>query len=104
MTVLFSVCRNCKLSSSSLSMAAVDILYIDITRRWNSVTVDQRDSGTRRLPGLTGVGRGPVCLLSIFHSSVLWRGGGRGMEWNVNPEALSATEAGQPLPKSQSHT
>ena len=38
--------RNCKLSSSSLSMAAVDILYIDITRRWNSMTVDQRDSGT----------------------------------------------------------
>ncbi|XP_052038310.1 tubulin polyglutamylase TTLL11 [Apodemus sylvaticus] len=37
--------RNCKLSSSSLSMAAVDILYIDITRRWNSVTVDQRDTG-----------------------------------------------------------
>ncbi|XP_052580143.1 tubulin polyglutamylase TTLL11 isoform X4 [Peromyscus californicus insignis] len=36
--------RNCKLSSSSLSMAAVDILYIDITRRWNSVTLDQRDS------------------------------------------------------------
>ncbi|XP_033283155.1 tubulin polyglutamylase TTLL11 isoform X8 [Orcinus orca] len=38
--------RNCKLSSSSLSMAAVDILYIDITRRWNSMTVDQRDSGS----------------------------------------------------------
>ncbi|XP_008577562.1 PREDICTED: tubulin polyglutamylase TTLL11-like [Galeopterus variegatus] len=37
--------RNCKLSSSSLSMAAVDILYIDITRRWNSMTQDQRDSG-----------------------------------------------------------
>ncbi|XP_076784722.1 tubulin polyglutamylase TTLL11 isoform X1 [Arvicanthis niloticus] len=37
--------RNCKLSSSSLSMAAVDILYIDITRRWNSVTLDQRDTG-----------------------------------------------------------
>ncbi|XP_036771336.1 tubulin polyglutamylase TTLL11 isoform X1 [Manis pentadactyla] len=37
--------RNCKLSSSSLSMASVDILYIDITRRWNSVTLDQRDSG-----------------------------------------------------------
>ncbi|XP_060156485.1 tubulin polyglutamylase TTLL11 isoform X16 [Globicephala melas] len=37
--------RNCKLSSSSLSMAAVDILYIDITRRWSSMTVDQRDSG-----------------------------------------------------------
>ncbi|KAF6328345.1 tubulin tyrosine ligase like 11 [Rhinolophus ferrumequinum] len=37
--------RNCKLSSSSFSMAAVDILYIDITRRWNSVTLDQRDSG-----------------------------------------------------------
>nr|XP_031306240.1 tubulin polyglutamylase TTLL11 isoform X2 [Camelus dromedarius] len=37
--------RNCKLSSSSLSMAAVDILYIDITRRWNSMTMDQRDSG-----------------------------------------------------------
>ncbi|XP_022434522.1 tubulin polyglutamylase TTLL11 isoform X1 [Delphinapterus leucas] len=38
--------RNCKLSSGSLSMAAVDILYIDITRRWNSMTVDQRDSGS----------------------------------------------------------
>ncbi|XP_076999169.1 tubulin polyglutamylase TTLL11 isoform X2 [Tamandua tetradactyla] len=37
--------RNCRLSSSSLSMAAVDILYIDITRRWNSMTLDQRDSG-----------------------------------------------------------
>ncbi|XP_053777007.1 tubulin polyglutamylase TTLL11 isoform X1 [Desmodus rotundus] len=37
--------RNCKLSSSSLSMASVDILYIDITRRWNSMTLDQRDSG-----------------------------------------------------------
>ncbi|CAO2597734.1 Tubulin polyglutamylase TTLL11 [Lemmus lemmus] len=37
--------RNCKLSSSSLSMAAVDILYIDITRRWNSMTLEQRDSG-----------------------------------------------------------
>uniref|UniRef100_A0A2K6Q6J4 Tubulin polyglutamylase TTLL11 n=1 Tax=Rhinopithecus roxellana TaxID=61622 RepID=A0A2K6Q6J4_RHIRO len=37
--------RNCKLSSSSLSMAAMDILYIDITRRWNSMTLDQRDSG-----------------------------------------------------------
>ncbi|KAM5298510.1 tubulin polyglutamylase TTLL11 [Ctenodactylus gundi] len=37
--------RNCKLSSSSLSMAAVDILYIDITRRWNSMTLYQRDSG-----------------------------------------------------------
>nr|XP_051696355.1 tubulin polyglutamylase TTLL11 isoform X3 [Oryctolagus cuniculus] len=38
--------RNCKLSGSSLSMAAVDILYIDITRRWNSMALDQRDSGT----------------------------------------------------------
>ncbi|XP_012519854.1 PREDICTED: tubulin polyglutamylase TTLL11 isoform X1 [Propithecus coquereli] len=37
--------RNCRLSSSSLSMAAVDILYIDITRRWNSMALDQRDSG-----------------------------------------------------------
>uniref|UniRef100_A0A452S870 Uncharacterized protein n=1 Tax=Ursus americanus TaxID=9643 RepID=A0A452S870_URSAM len=37
--------RNCKLSSGGLSMAAVDILYIDITRRWNSMTLDQRDSG-----------------------------------------------------------
>nr|XP_058929025.1 tubulin polyglutamylase TTLL11 isoform X2 [Kogia breviceps] len=37
--------RNCKLSSSSLSMAAVDILYIDITRRWNSMTMVHQDSG-----------------------------------------------------------
>ncbi|XP_075416557.1 tubulin polyglutamylase TTLL11 isoform X2 [Tenrec ecaudatus] len=37
--------RNCRLSSSSLSMAAVDILYIDITRRWSSMTLDHGDSG-----------------------------------------------------------
>lgn len=92
--------RNCKLSSSSLSMAAVDILYIDITRRWNSVTVDQRDTGTGRLPCLPDVGRG-LCVFcpSIFHSFTLWRGAGRGMVWNENPEASSATKAGRPLPK-----
>ncbi|XP_028349365.1 tubulin polyglutamylase TTLL11 isoform X12 [Physeter macrocephalus] len=38
--------QNCKLSSGSLSMAAVDILYIDITRRWNSMTVVHQDSGS----------------------------------------------------------
>nr|XP_051711606.1 tubulin polyglutamylase TTLL11 isoform X6 [Oryctolagus cuniculus] len=43
--------QNCKLSGSSLSMAAVDILYIDITRRWNSMALDQRDS----------VGANPYC-------------------------------------------
>ncbi|XP_048679280.1 tubulin polyglutamylase TTLL11 isoform X2 [Caretta caretta] len=37
--------RNCKLSNSSFSMASVDILYIDITRRWNSMGLDQRESG-----------------------------------------------------------
>ncbi|CAH2316641.1 tubulin polyglutamylase TTLL11 [Pelobates cultripes] len=37
--------RSCKLSSSNFSMASVDILYIDITRRWNSMGLDQRESG-----------------------------------------------------------
>ncbi|XP_068270262.1 tubulin polyglutamylase TTLL11 [Nyctibius grandis] len=37
--------RNCKLSSSNFSMASVDILYIDITRRWNSVGIDHKESG-----------------------------------------------------------
>ncbi|NXA81421.1 TTL11 polyglutamylase, partial [Thryothorus ludovicianus] len=37
--------RNCKLSNSNFSMAAVDILYIDITRRWNSMGIDHKDSG-----------------------------------------------------------
>ncbi|XP_077692127.1 tubulin polyglutamylase TTLL11 isoform X3 [Eretmochelys imbricata] len=37
--------QNCKLSNSSFSMASVDILYIDITRRWNSMGLDQRESG-----------------------------------------------------------
>ncbi|NXK36396.1 TTL11 polyglutamylase, partial [Piprites chloris] len=37
--------RNCKLSNSSFSMAAVDILYIDITRRWNSMGIDHKESG-----------------------------------------------------------
>lgn len=59
-------------------MAAVDILYIDITRRWNSVTVDQRDTGTRRLPSLPARhGAGSVCLLSIFRSFVMEGNGER---------------------------
>uniref|UniRef100_A0A7M4FXG6 Tubulin tyrosine ligase like 11 n=1 Tax=Crocodylus porosus TaxID=8502 RepID=A0A7M4FXG6_CROPO len=37
--------RNCKLSNSNFSMATVDILYIDITRRWNSVGMDHKESG-----------------------------------------------------------
>ncbi|XP_043914517.1 tubulin polyglutamylase TTLL11 [Protopterus annectens] len=37
--------RCCKLSNSSLSMASVDILYIDITRRWSSTGYDQREPG-----------------------------------------------------------
>lgn len=47
-------------------MAAVDILYIDITRRWNSMALDQRDTGTRWLPCLTGTGRASVRLLSFY--------------------------------------
>lgn len=52
-------------------MAAVDILYIDITRRWNSVALDQRDTGTRWLPCLTGMGR----ALCVFCPFMLWRRG-----------------------------
>ncbi|XP_029468468.1 tubulin polyglutamylase TTLL11 isoform X2 [Rhinatrema bivittatum] len=37
--------RNCKLSNSTFSMASVDILYIDITRRWNNMGLDQREPG-----------------------------------------------------------
>ncbi|XP_064163328.1 tubulin polyglutamylase TTLL11 [Anguilla rostrata] len=37
--------RNCKLSSTSLSMASVDILYIDITRRWTGMASDSREAG-----------------------------------------------------------
>uniref|UniRef100_A0A8D0G9S5 Tubulin polyglutamylase TTLL11 n=1 Tax=Sphenodon punctatus TaxID=8508 RepID=A0A8D0G9S5_SPHPU len=37
--------RNCRLSNSNFTMASVDILYIDITRRWNSMGIDQRESG-----------------------------------------------------------
>ncbi|XP_077161810.1 tubulin polyglutamylase TTLL11 isoform X3 [Paroedura picta] len=36
--------RNCKVSNSSFSMAAADILYIDISRKWQSLGVDQRES------------------------------------------------------------
>nr|XP_051711572.1 tubulin polyglutamylase TTLL11 isoform X1 [Oryctolagus cuniculus] len=55
--------RNCKLSGSSLSMAAVDILYIDITRRWNSMALDQRDSGTYLMVASTIplLGANPYC-------------------------------------------
>ncbi|XP_064891604.1 tubulin polyglutamylase TTLL11 isoform X2 [Columba livia] len=37
--------QNCKLSNSNFSMASVDILYIDITRRWNSMGIDHKESG-----------------------------------------------------------
>uniref|UniRef100_A0A8C6JIR1 Uncharacterized protein n=2 Tax=Melopsittacus undulatus TaxID=13146 RepID=A0A8C6JIR1_MELUD len=37
--------RNCKLSNSNFSMACVDILYIDITRRRNGMGIDHRESG-----------------------------------------------------------
>ncbi|XP_053137914.1 tubulin polyglutamylase TTLL11 [Hemicordylus capensis] len=37
--------RNCKISNSGFSMAAADILYIDITRRSSGLGVDQRDAG-----------------------------------------------------------
>ena len=40
-----SVCRCCKLSNSNLPMASVDILYIDITRRWAASTQDSREAG-----------------------------------------------------------
>lgn len=46
--ILFLFNRNCRLSNSNFSMAAVDILYIDITRRWNSVGIE-KESGN---PGL----------------------------------------------------
>lgn len=37
--------RNCKLSNSSFTMASVDILYIDITRRWAGTMSDSREAG-----------------------------------------------------------
>ncbi|XP_077354030.1 tubulin polyglutamylase TTLL11 isoform X1 [Festucalex cinctus] len=37
--------RNCKLSSSNFTMASVDILYIDIARRWSGALPDSREAG-----------------------------------------------------------
>ncbi|XP_042365125.1 tubulin polyglutamylase TTLL11 [Plectropomus leopardus] len=37
--------RTCKLSNSNFSMASVDILYIDITRRWSGTMPDSREAG-----------------------------------------------------------
>lgn len=37
--------RSCKLSTNSFTMASVDILYIDITRRWAGATADSREAG-----------------------------------------------------------
>lgn len=39
------VCRTCKLSNSNFTMASVDILYIDITRRWSGAMSDSREAG-----------------------------------------------------------
>ncbi|XP_077441860.1 tubulin polyglutamylase TTLL11 [Vanacampus margaritifer] len=37
--------RNCKLSGSNFTMASVDILYIDIARRWSGAPPDSREAG-----------------------------------------------------------
>ncbi|KAF0031686.1 hypothetical protein F2P81_016241 [Scophthalmus maximus] len=37
--------RTCKLSNSNFTMASVDILYIDITRRWSGTVPDSREAG-----------------------------------------------------------
>ncbi|XP_029921907.1 tubulin polyglutamylase TTLL11 [Myripristis murdjan] len=37
--------RNCRLSTSNFSMASVDILYIDITRRWSGSLSDSKEAG-----------------------------------------------------------
>lgn len=37
--------RTCKLSNSNFSMASVDILYIDITRRWSGTTGESKEAG-----------------------------------------------------------
>ncbi|XP_008421838.1 tubulin polyglutamylase TTLL11 [Poecilia reticulata] len=37
--------RTCKLSNSNFTMASVDILYIDITRRWSFALADSREAG-----------------------------------------------------------
>ncbi|XP_051267679.1 tubulin polyglutamylase TTLL11 [Dicentrarchus labrax] len=37
--------RTCKLSNSNFTMASVDILYIDITRRWSGAVADSREAG-----------------------------------------------------------
>lgn len=37
--------RTCKLSNSNFTMASVDILYIDITRRWSGTLPDTREAG-----------------------------------------------------------
>ncbi|XP_067339730.1 tubulin polyglutamylase TTLL11 isoform X3 [Channa argus] len=37
--------RTCKLSNSNFTMASVDILYIDITRRWSGAMPDSREAG-----------------------------------------------------------
>lgn len=39
------VFRTCKLSNSIFTMASVDILYIDITRRWSGALPDSREAG-----------------------------------------------------------
>ncbi|TRY59528.1 hypothetical protein DNTS_012227 [Danionella cerebrum] len=41
--------ENCKLSSNSFSMASVDILYIDITRRWTGTLPESREAGKPKL-------------------------------------------------------
>lgn len=62
-------------------MAAVDILYIDITRRWNSVALDQRDSGTRWLPSHPMVPLHDMCWGSAqLWAFILWKGEGRRIE------------------------
>ena len=75
--------RSCKLSNSNFTMAAVDILYIDITRRWSGA--DTREAGdthtrtnkhtweTKQPPGpRSGLGTG---VLSFRYGAAGVRGG-----------------------------
>lgn len=49
------VFRTCKLSNSNFTMASVDILYIDITRRWSGAMPDSRDAGNAHTQTCTHV-------------------------------------------------
>ena len=76
------VFRTCKLSNSNFTMASVDILYIDITRRWSGSTPDSREAGNTHTHTQTHTPTQTFCEKQNTHKETACRGQRAGYPWD----------------------